>query len=507
MKIKDILKSLRLVLSFHLFLLWAPAAVCGFDQPQWGQRHSRNMVSLEKGLAESFDPETKRNIKWSAPLGTQTHPTPVISGGKVFIGTNNRRPRDLRHQGDRGILLCLDEEDGSLIWQLVVPKLEDRYGDWPQVGISSPATVEGDRVYLVSNRGEVLCLDIHGQADGNDGPFRNEGQFMSGPGNPPIGVGPRDADILWVFDMRVEVGVKQHDSSNGSILIDGEFLYVTTSNGVDGTHRQVPAPEAVSLIVLEKSTGRLVAKDGVQIGRQIVHNMWSSPSLGRVGGRDLIFFGGGNAICYAFEAMKIVPDNKVSLLKEVWRFDCDPTGPKGNPSLHKGNRRVSPSIINGMCVFDKGRVYVTAGGDVWHGKRQAWLKCIDATKTGDITGTGELWSHEIKHHCMSTPSVMDGLVFIADCGKEVSCLDAETGRVYWVHKTRGDIWGSTLVADGKVYIGTRNGDFWILAAAKEKKVLFTVKLESGMSASPVAANGVLYIATMETLYAVQEKSK
>ena len=102
---------------------------------------------------------------------------------------------------------------------------------------------------------------------------------------------------------------------------------------------------------------------------------------------------------------------------------------------------------------------------------------------------------------------MDGLVYITDCGRQVSCFDAKTGQPYWAHQTRGDIWASTLVADGKVYIGTRRGDFWILAAGKEKKVLSQVQLDSPMNASPVAANGVLYVTSMEKLYAVQKAGK
>ena len=46
--------------------------VAADDQPQWGQRYSRNMVSDEKGLAETFDPGTGANIMWSVELGTDT---------------------------------------------------------------------------------------------------------------------------------------------------------------------------------------------------------------------------------------------------------------------------------------------------------------------------------------------------------------------------------------------------------------------------------------------------
>ncbi len=94
------------------------------DQPQWGERFSRNMVSAEKGLPESFDPATGRNLRWVAQLGSETHSSPIVAGGRVFIGTNNNEPRDPRHKGDRGVLMCFDERTGAFQWQLVVPKIK-----------------------------------------------------------------------------------------------------------------------------------------------------------------------------------------------------------------------------------------------------------------------------------------------------------------------------------------------------------------------------------------------
>ena len=165
-----VMKLLR-ALPFAVLAVSLPAA----DQPQWGQAWSRNMVSAERGLPADFDPKTGRNIKWVAKLGNETHSTPVVARGRVYIGTNNSDPRDPRHQGDRGVLMCFDEATGKLLWQLVVPKREeDKFHDWPNTGMSSPVTVEGDRVYTVTSRGELVCLDAHGLSNGNDGPFKDE---------------------------------------------------------------------------------------------------------------------------------------------------------------------------------------------------------------------------------------------------------------------------------------------------------------------------------------------
>ena len=496
----------RLLICILLGGLIIISNVSADDSPQWGQWHSRNMVSNETGLPETFDPATGKNIKWVVPLGTETYSTPVVSGGRVLIGTNNENPRDPRHQGDRSILLCLDENDGSLCWQLVVPKLgNDRYVDWPGVGIVSSATVEGDRVYIVSNRNEVMCLDLNGQANGNDGPYRDEGRHMVPHGAEPLEVTKIDADIIWLFDIPAELGIYPHDSAHSSILVHEDFLYVNTSSGLNSTHSAVRVPDASSLIVLDKATGRLVAQEDEHIGPRIFHCTWSSPAFGKVGGQTLVFFCGGDGVCYAFEPPESTPVIAVAdKLKNVWRFDCDATAPKENIRQYFRNRRESPSNIKSMPVFHKNRVYVTVGGDIWWGKHQAWLKCIDASKTGDITHSGNVWSYPVERHCCSTPSIYDGLAFVADCGRVVHCVDAETGKPYWTHKTKGDMWGSTLVADGKVYVGTRRRDFWVLAASKTKKVISSIELDSPTNSTPTAANGVLYIATMKKLYAVEK---
>lgn len=495
-----------LILSTILIVLAGSGYLHAADCPQWGQRHSRNMVSPETGLPDSFDPKTGENIKWTAELGDQTYATPIVAGGRVFIGTNNENPRNPLHKGDRGVLLCLNESDGSLCWQLLAPKLaDDIYKDWPKAGMVSPPTVEGDRVYMVTNRNEVVCLDRNGLANGNDGPYRDEARRMVPDDAEPVDLQDTDADVLWLYDIPTEIGLFPHDSTHCSVLIHGRFLYINTNSGLKGSHQELRMPEAPSLIVLDKETGRLVAQDDEHIGPRIFHSTWSSPALGDVNGRTLIFFCGGDGVVYAFEPITTLPPaGTVDTLKCVWRFDGDPTAPKENVHDYIRNREVSPSNIKSMPVFYKNRVYITLGGDIWWGKEKAWLQCIDATGTADTTDQALLWSYPVQMHCCSTPAIWNGLVFVADCGNYVHCVDAETGQPYWTYETNGEIWASTLLADGKVYVGTRRRNFFILAADKEKKLLCEVKLDSPINGTATAANGVVYIPTMKTLYAIQK---
>ncbi len=498
-------RCLSMSLAFACGHLVAGASQAA-DQPQWGERQTRNMVSTETGLIDRCDPASGQGVKWAVPLGSQTWATPVVAGGRIMIGTNNDPPRDRRHSGDRAILLCLDERDGSLKWQLVVPKMgsADPYLDWPNDGLVSPATVEGHRVYVMSNRYEVMCLDLDGQANGNDGPYLDEGLHLAAKGAGRMDVTSIDADILWLFDMPNQAGTYPHDSAHGSALIDDDFLYINTSNGVDNTHRKIRAPEGPSLIVLDKKTGRLLAADDEHIGPRIFHSTWSSPAMAAVGGRRLVLFAGGDGILYAFSALESAPPaDQVEKLKRVWRFDGDPNAPKQDVHEYLGNRDQSPSNVKSMPVFHEGRVYLTLGGDIWWGKKKAWLQCIDAGQTGDITAKGLVWSYDLSLHCCCTPSVSDGLVFVADCGGQIHCVDAKTGKACWRHDAEGEIWASTLVADGKVYAATRRGVLWIMAAAREKKVISKTQFDGPIAGTPVAANGVLYITTDKKLYALK----
>jgi outer membrane protein assembly factor BamB len=475
----------------------------GADQPQWGQRYSRNLVSDEKGLPDSFS----NSVKWAVKIGTQSYSTTIVAGGKVLIGTNNENPRDSRHQGDRGVMMCFDEKDGHLCWQLVVPKMEDDpYLDWPKVGMASTPTVEGNRVYTLTNRGEVVCLDLDGMANGNDGPYKDEGRHMTPRGEPLMEPGPLDADIIWISDLVKEAGVHIHDQVEGSVLIDGDLLYVNSNNGVDNTHRRIRSPDAPSLVVLDKRTGRIVAQDAEHIGPHIFHSTWSSPSLGVVNGRRMVFFGGDDGICYAFDALDGTASvGAMAMLRNVWRFDCDPAGPKGDVHRYISNRKEGPSEILGMPVFHDNKIYVVAGGDLWWGKRKSWLKCIDATKSGDVTKTAEVWSYPLSRESCSTPAIYNGMIFVADCGGVIHCVDAGTGQSVWTYKADGGFWSSPMIADGKLYIGTRAGEFDVLAATREKRLISSTQIGDPITATVTPANGTLFLATMTHLYALSER--
>lgn len=499
------------------------------DWKQWGRTDHKNMYSPAKGLPDKFDPgsfkrgseevdlATTKNVKYVVKLGSQTYGNPVVADGRLFVGTNNESPRDPQHTGDRSILMAVDEATGEFLWQLVVPKLDSgKVNDWENLGILSSPAVEGDRLYLVTSRCEVVCLDVKGLSDGNQGPFTDEAQYVAGPGKPPASIGPRDADIIWRYDMMDELGVFPHNASNSSPVIVGDRVYVCTSNGQDWTHVNIPSPLSPSLIALNKHTGELAGEDDAGIGPKIYHGQWSSPSTAVVDGKPLVFFGGGDGVCYAFDAEPKTEDG-FDMLKKVWWVNTNRPEQlvrDGKPIKYPSPE--GPNEINSTPVFWKNRVYVAHGQDPEHGEGIGRLVCIDATKTGDITNTGIIWSFEGINRSIATVSIdpETGLLFVGDFSGFIYCLNADTGEHYWTHDMLAHMWGSTLVADGKVYAGDEDGDFVVLAATKEKKVLSTMmvngreedgpNLGAPVYSTPIVANGVMYVSSQTHLYAVQE---
>lgn len=492
------------------------AVVAAADWPTWGRDATRNMATSARRLPASFGPGTRatgsdhidiqgaQNVRWLQKLGSQTYGNPTVANGRLYVGTNNASPRDPKFKGDYSMVMAFEAKSGKYLWQLGIPKLgAGKVSDWEYLGVCSSPTVDGNVLYVLSNRGEVLALDARGMANGNQGPFLDEGQYMAGPGKDALPVGKQDGDILWRYDMRQELGVFPHNITSSSVLVVGSRLYVTTSNGVDWSHRNIPAPFSPSLIVLDKRTGKLLGEEASGISERLMHAGWSSPSAGRVGGKKMIFFGAGDGFLYGFDPVPQVDDEGMTALRELFRFDANPAAYRtkdGKPVRY--GKRAGPSEIIATPVFHRGKVYVAIGQDPEHGSGKGSLSCVDPSKTGDISTSGLVWRFDDIGRSISTVAIHKGLIYAADLSGYVYCLDAKTGALHWKHDTEAHIWGSPVVADGKVYIGNEDGILTVLAAGTKREVLGTVQLHSPLYASVVVAGDTLYVPTHAHLYAV-----
>src|SRR5260221_6079125 len=109
------------------------------------------------------------------------------------------------------------------------------------------------------------------------------------------------------------------------------------------------------------------------------------------------------------------------------------------------------------------------------------------------------------YQSLSSVAVHDGLLISADRGGRVHCLDAKTGKQYWVHNTKDDVMSDPLIVDGKVYIGTGEGEVRVLELSKAQRVIKVNAFDHAIAANPVFANGTLYVLTHTTLYAIAAK--
>src|SRR5687767_5881993 len=445
--------------------------------PMWGGTPDRNMVSNAKGMPVDWDVKTGKNVKWSADLGSQSYGNLVVAGGMVFIGTNNEKLRDPKQPGDRGVLMAFRESDGEFLWQQTHVKLEaGRANDWPFQGVASSPLVEGDKLYYVSNRGVVFCLDIQGFRDNeNDGPATNEaltGQF--------------DADVIWSFDMMEEVGSYPHNLSNSSPVIWGDLVFVSTSNGQDESHVNIPSPKAPSIIALNKQTGKLVWEDN-SVEDRILHGQWSTPAVGQIGGTLQVVSAQGDGWVRGYEAQTG---------KKLWEFD---TNPKDSVWPRTRNELIATPVIY------QNRVYIANGQDPEHGEGVGHMYAIDGTKRGDITKTGLIWHFDKIRRSISTAAVADGLVYVSDFSGYLHCLDAKTGQEYWQHDLLAAVWASPFLIDGKVYLGDEDGDMVVMAHGKEKKLIAEMNMGSAVYGTIVPANGVLFINNRSQLFAIANK--
>ena len=504
--------------------LFGPSGARAADWMHWGGDDGRNMVSDEKPLPDLFVPgerkggapaidlATTKNVKWVARLGSYIYGNPTVAAGRVFVGTDAVTLNQDRHSVRGGLVQCLDEATGKLLWRYFTPVRSDlpenTYFMHQDLGVCSAPTVEGDRVYFVSSADEVVCLDVHGQPRAANAPAAADAP-------------PADPKVIWRYDLINELKVSPHDSASCSVAIHGDVLYVGTSNGVDKSHERIVSPDAPALVAFDKRTGRLVATENEKICSRLFHCQWSSPSLGKVGDKTLLFFGGADGVCYAFETLDAVPEKPVHL-KKVWSYDCNPPAYKfrdGKPIHYTDGdkrRRLSPNKNDGLYVgpseiiatpvFHDGRVYVAIGQDPMHGRGRGMLHCIDASKTGDITETGRVWSYDGLDRTIAPATIAGGLVYIPDISGRVHCLDADTGKRQWVYETGAECWGGVLAADGKLFFGNR-AEFFVMAAGREAKPISRVPLGAPTYTTPIAANGVLYVASQQYLWAIHGRGE
>jgi outer membrane protein assembly factor BamB len=497
----------------------------------------------ERVVPTAFDLKTGENVLWSVPVGSVAYSGPVISGDKVFVGTNNnaaylkRYPRDI----DLGVLLCFDAKDGGLLWQDSNEKLRTgRVHDWPMQGITSTPHIESDRLWYVTNRCEVVCLDTEGFYDGQDDGVKDTfGQQVLNT--------QKEADTVWRVDMMAELGVSPHNASCSQIAASRDAVFLVTGQGLDGTHVNNPSELAPCFLALDKTTGEVLWSDN-SATKNILHGSWGSPVVANLGGVDQVIFPGGDGWLYSFDPAGTA-DGKGNLL---WKFDCNPKDSKWK----LGGLGTRNNLIAKPTIYE-GNVYIAVGQDPEHGEGDGHLWCIDPTKRGDVSpdlvfskespdtpiphrriiacekdkgeftkpnpnsaavwhytgtdldGNGRVIFDEEMHRCLSNIVIKEDLAFVSDMSGLLHCINAKTGIAYWTYDLYAHTWSSPLISARHVYVADEDGDLAVFNLSKDPAIAMPggnpvseSLLSSAIYSTPNSAKNVLYVLSMKRLHAI-----
>jgi outer membrane protein assembly factor BamB len=509
------------------------------DWPVFGRNATRNSVVPDGMAPTDWSLVTRQNIRWSATLGSATFAAPVVADGQVYIGTNNGAGYLERYPAtvDLGCLLCFRESDGQFLWQYSAEKLPTgRVHDWPLQGLVSSPMIEGDRLWLVSNRHVLVCLDTQGFRDAeNDGPYTDEPVQDS-----------READIVWQVDLMKELGVFPHPPGMGpntrcsiGMSLDHR-IFVVTGNGTDESRSRVPAPHAPSLVCFDKTTGQVLWADASP-GSDILDCQASHPLIAQFAGRAQVIVGQGDGWVRSFDAAGG---------KLLWKFDINP---KQSVWRIGGNGTRNYFLATPVAYQD--RVYIASGQQAEHGDGVGRLVCINPTMEGDISSelavndagqviphrrvqavdpqqgeraipnsnSGMMWEFskmgdgeeyiDNMHRTLTSVVIHEDLVIAADFGGIVHCLDAMSGRRYWSHDMLASIWATPLIVDKTVYVVDEDGDVAVFRLSADlnqamitndgpPRPIAEVNMDGPIYSPPIFANGVLYIATRSRLHAI-----
>jgi outer membrane protein assembly factor BamB len=372
-----------------------------------------------------------------------------------------------------------------------------------------------------------------------------------------------EADVIWSLDMMSKLGISQHNMCSCSVTALGDILFVNTSNGVSDDHLVVPAPNAPSFIALDKNTGEVFWTDNSP-GSNILHGQWSSPTVATVGGVPQVLFGGGDGWLYSFKADK-GQDGKPELL---WKFDANPKntvlelGGRGT----RNDIISTPVFYDNKVYFCTGQdpehgegegilwcIDPTKRGDISEElavnradpktpipvKRERAVVEADGDMAIPNPNSGVVWKYttndankdgtidfqEQFHRSISTVVIKNDLLFVPDFSGLFHCVDAQTGKVHWTHDMLAAAWGSAMIAGERVYVGDEDGDISVFnLSADPKKAMQEVEGElfpinavkdedgryevvnmgNAVYCTPIVANGVLYIAHNDKVFAIAE---
>ena len=140
------------------------------------------------------------------------------------------------------------------------------------------------------------------------------------------------------------------------------------------------------------------------------------------------------------------------------------------------------------------------------------IAAVDATKSGTLAADAFKWRTRGFLPSFASPVMDDERLYTVDNSAIVGAFDLKTGARLW-EKSLGTLQkGSPLLADGKLYVGTENGKFYILRPSAtgvevlDEDLLGTEQTPEPIIASPIVADGRVYVTSMDATYAIGKRA-
>jgi outer membrane protein assembly factor BamB len=409
--------------------------------PQW-RGPTGDGVSRETSIATEWS--RTKNVVWKAPLPGQGGATPAVWNQRMFVTSAD---------GDELVLICLNTENGNKLWQKTVTtgNQDARAGEGNSAS-PSPST-DGQHVWVFFSTGVLACYDFAG----------NE---------------------VWKFDVADRFGaIDIQFGLTSTPVLDGEHLYLQL---IHGRMDRSDNTRTGKVIKLDKLTGSTVWEyDRITDASFECKHSYASPFMYDDGQQKFLVVHGADC----------TTGHSPATGEEVWRF----AGLNGPSSLNSKNDETfrfvaSPAVIPGRIVIPTAKAGPTVA-----------IK-VDQALRGDVTGNQSItsWSIPVTPD-VSIPLVVDGLVYLLHKDGKLQCLELETGKELYFERTHTvQHRVSPIYADGHIYFCGKDGVCTVVKAGREFQIVASNDMEGEpITASPVVADGTLYIRTYAALYAIR----
>ncbi len=388
--------------------------------------------------------ETNLPERWS-PAGENVAWSLPFGGRSTPVIHGNRLYLQAPTTGDTSLtqerLVAVDVASGKVVWE---KRFSLYLSDVPQgrVGWASPA--------VDPQTGNIYMLTIAGQL---------------------IGLAP-DGKQLWDRSLPEEYGViTTHGGRTTSPIVDGDKVILNALLQNWGPDLGRPGNR---YFAFDKRTGQTIWVSSPQ-ARHYDTN-YSTPIVATVNGSRLMIVGGTDGVFHALQ---------VETGKPVWSIE------------------VSKRAILNSALFRDNIAYITHGEENIDTTQMGMVAAVDATGSGALTKDAFKWVTRGFLPTFASPVMDAERLYTVDNGAILGAFDLKTGAQVWT-RTLGTLQkGSPVLADGKLYIGTENGKFYILRpSATGVDVLDEDVVGDPILASPAVADGRVYVTSMERLYAI-----